>query len=684
MKILKKGSACLVCLFALASVGLAQDIKITGSTEFQQATYAAIVNSLTNPQIACIGGDPSGSDMSGATAAVITGTYEGVPETVQVNWTSSYAGLQAITTSVAMPWLSASNIPSVGSPIYAQVNAGTITGYTIISPGSAIYDSPASTPNVTLADQYQGTSAFTGSSYPTLLQDTAAVPGYIGTPLGVGVIPFFWAKGNSPSVGDYANLVNITPLQAQLLLQDGEVPLSVFTGNAADQGTDVVLVGRANTAGIRAEVEADAGFGFGQGTENQYQPVVIGGYVTGVTNVGNAGYAAGSSVAAALAAPQGGGAVDNNGKPFILVGYVDANDLGTVTSAVPGALLQYAGVGYATSPQVGLGEYSLWAYEHLYYYGLSSTQQQLANQISGNLTGLIGAGGTFGANGINLSSMSYERVAEGSVIMAVPAAPPPPPPPPPYYATHFTGGEFPSKTSMELGSDFLNTNNTTYVGSMNFWIRLPNVVGPYASGLFDVFEIGVNQVHVWLRDGTGPDVGKIYVEILVDGTDQSPGFLSRTSAHTQADGWLHIQASWNLQSPKQTSCLYVNDISDNNLEHTLGYHPCKYVATSPVQVSFGADPRVPGPGQYAAAFDISEFWFSETQYVDYTNPAVRALFESAGGHPGNLGSDGSAPTGSPPILYFHSPYTSFGTNSGTGGSFKFYGAGALSAAATSP
>ena len=149
-------------------------------------------------------------------------------------------------------------------------------------------------------------------------------------------------------------------------------------------------------------------------------------------------------------------------------------------------------------------------------------------------------------------------------------------------------------------------------------------------------------------------------------------------------GWLHVQASWNLKSPGQTSCLYVNDVSDNHLQSPLGYRPCRYVAVSPVQVSFGADPRVPGPGEYAAAFDISEFWFSETQYVDFTSAATRALFEAPGGHPGNLASDGSGPTGSPPILYLRNPYNSFGTNSGTGGSFTFYGTGALIPATTAP
>ena len=251
------------------------------------------------------------------------------------------------------------------------------------------------------------------------------------------------------------------------------------------------------------------------------------------------------------------------------------------------------------------------------------------------------------------------------------------------YATHFTGGAFPSTTSLGLGKDFKGTNDTTYVGSMNFWIRLPNVAGPCAKNEFAIFEIGRNLAHIWLCDGTGSDVGKIYVEIAVCGTDSSPGFVSRTSAHTQADGWLHVQASWNLKTP-QTSCLYVNDVSDNHLRFPLGHYPCAYMAASPAQVSIGSSTNVPGPGNYGATFDLSEFWFSETQYVDFSNASVRAKFEASGGHPGNLGSTGSLPTGSSPILYLRSPYSCFVTNAGTGGSFTFSGKGALTAAATKP
>src|ERR1019366_5129236 len=116
-------------------------------------TYAAIVNALTNPQIACIGGNADGTDMSSATEAVVTGTYNGQLLVIQVNWSSSYTGLQSITAGTwSMKWLSTANISSSGTPVYATVNGSSITGYTAISIGSQIYDSPASGPNVSLAD----------------------------------------------------------------------------------------------------------------------------------------------------------------------------------------------------------------------------------------------------------------------------------------------------------------------------------------------------------------------------------------------------------------------------------------------------------------------------------------------------------------------------------------------------
>jgi hypothetical protein len=60
---------------------------------------------------------------------------------------------------------------------------------------------------------------------------------------------------------------------------------------------------------------------------------------------------------------------------------------------------------------------------------------------------------------------------------------------------------------------------------------------------------------------------------------------------------------------------------------------------------------------------MCELYLNTTQYLnDPTNFA-------SGGKPISLGSNGELPTGTAPIVYLRSPYTSFNTNSGTGGNF---------------
>ena len=133
------------------------------------------------------------------------------------------------------------------------------------------------------------------------------------------------------------------------------------------------------------------------------------------------------------------------------------------------------------------------------------------------------------------------------------------------------------------------------MGSLNFWLRLPNVTPVGAEQM--VFCIGSENMRVVLTDGTGADVGKLYVQITAMGTDGSAAFSSRTSAHKQSDGWLHIQASWNTKAG--TSCLYVNDVSDNNVLANLGYRPVNYIGSTG-RASFGSASAAATPGQYGA------------------------------------------------------------------------------------
>lgn len=78
---------------------------------------------------------------------------------------------------------------------------------------------------------------------------------------------------------------------------------------------------------------------------------------------------------------------------------------------------------------------------------------------------------------------------------------------------------------------------------------------------------------------------------------------------------------------------------------------------------------------------LGEVYFTN-EFLDLDVAENRAKFIS-GGLPVDLGSDGSTPTGTQPILYFSGDLSSFPTNLGSGGSFTVEN-GPLTTCADSP
>jgi hypothetical protein len=62
------------------------------------------------------------------------------------------------------------------------------------------------------------------------------------------------------------------------------------------------------------------------------------------------------------------------------------------------------------------------------------------------------------------------------------------------------------------------------------------------------------------------------------------------------------------------------------------------------------------------------------EFLDISVEANRRKFINAAGDPVDLGSDGSTPTSTAPIVYQNGDFTNFETNQGTGGNFTVTGA----------
>lgn len=219
---------------------------------------------------------------------------------------------------------------------------------------------------------------------------------------------------------------------------------------------------------------------------------------------------------------------------------------------------------------------------------------------------------------------------------------------------------------MELGSGFTGAVDGK-VGTVSFWLKMMggdsatqgilSAEGDTIDGLF-IFRNGANQIQIQGNDSAGA----INLDLTQSATTTAVGM-----------GWTHFLASWDLAAA--TAKLYVNDVSGGGAPTTVNSN-IDYTRTS---WSFGTVFRTIVDILNA---EIADFYLNTTTFFDLTNSANRRKFISATGAPVDLGSDGSTPTGSAPLIFLHGPVTGWETNDGTGGGFPL--TGTLTAAGSNP
>ena len=346
-------------------------LRLTGSTAFRAQTHKAIINILNGGTVQAAferisSGAPSATatTLSGSDRAVFIGTISGHPElgtvTVKTSWSGSTGGIQTVSNSIAIGFMP--DVPSATA--VATVSGGSATG------GTQVLDANISEiPLAGMADTFQGSTPFTTN--PLTYQT-------------VGVIGFKWVASKGAPTG----LNNITPQLAQALWGNGTLPLALFTGSSADEGTLVYATGRDPDSGTRATAFAESGIGVFS-VVTQYKPTISSGAVTawapypqqtvnGITfPIGQGGEASGSSLINNVSATASAGVGFG-------IGYMSTND--AATAIANGAKeLTYNGVPYSLTA-VQSGQYTFWCYEHVTYRNTLSGDPKtvadlMANQI---------------------------------------------------------------------------------------------------------------------------------------------------------------------------------------------------------------------------------------------------------------------------------------------------------------
>ena len=429
--------------FAASASAQTTDITITGATAFRTATLQAIYDAYDS--VGNLGADffvchsSSGnttSNLTGSNQAVFKGTFPGITGTTYIRtaFNGSTEGLNAIAGNNNPAFLTQAAVNSATSSILGGVT----------------------TPTETIRPKF---------SFSDVYQSTSPVDNEVLNPVGssaVGIVTFCMiANEGAPS-----DLTNVTIQQARALWTNGIQPLSIFTGDPTDTSY-VFATGRNDGSGTRAAYLTEWSFGVANlvnqyiatstgatGTITKITAVPANGLGTGNfttssvanastlwgnTNVGNGGYSSSSSLRTLMGLTSANVTVYDGesqtpvieNQPIQLITWLSSAD--SLVAATAGAkILSYNGVlvtpitsvgSYLSSgfseadfKKIATGAYSPWSYQHLYYHGsLSANEQSWYNAMK---TTWIPSGLQTTSNGVRLGDVTVSRPDDGFPIVA--------------------------------------------------------------------------------------------------------------------------------------------------------------------------------------------------------------------------------------------------------------------------
>ena len=284
--------------------------------------------------------------------------------------------------------------------------------------------------------------------------------------------------------------------------------------------------------------------------------------------------------------------------------------------------------------------------------------------------------------------------APGQLIFIGGGAPAPasPPSPTPYVAkaVHFDGNTYISANSL------MAIDNGKF--SLSFWFKMQDFGPTVFPTVFVVDPVGTYLTSAILfGPGEVPNSAlEINMGNKTSGTLGFDNFTVDAPTMTLTGAWHHVLYSsitnvggvlgaykLYIDDVDATPTLFVGDgfVTQSNEVVYKGDDPTTIATVNALNFFIGGD-------SFGDNFegDFADMWFAPG--VDLFSGgldiplATRRKFISASGKPVDLGSDGSAPTGSPPAIFLSGDASEFATNKGIGGAFTV--TGTLTDASTSP
>ncbi len=399
-------------------------VYICGSTAFRKTAHRAIRNNLAAGYTYAF----TGSSIDTATQAVFKGTMGVNSVEIYTTWNGSVAGIKALAvTGAEEAGVRPMFIPSTVTTLSIPGNPGVAAGTDI------------HTADMAFSDCLQSSTPFR-AVYPLTNRNLESSFYHRQ----VAVVPFKFVS--SYSVGSFINpITNMTTRLASLLYSNGDLPVALWTGNAADQGKFIYGTGFNPDSGTRVITLSETGYG-SLGSLLQYQPAFSGTSIS--SQVPFPAVALNTSTGTALPAgwSEGNGGFSNpvaladsmryttsaiGGFYLTGLGLLDAKRATSATGAGAGPAkeLTWNGVPYSFTNVVE-GTYTFWGYEYLYTRllpnSLNSTIYSPGYSVKSNVAQILGENVSslpptpladqISAETINLSDMHVVRSGDGGDV----------------------------------------------------------------------------------------------------------------------------------------------------------------------------------------------------------------------------------------------------------------------------
>jgi hypothetical protein len=201
-------------------------------------------------------------------------------------------------------------------------------------------------------------------------------------------------------------------------------------------------------------------------------------------------------------------------------------------------------------------------------------------------------------------------------------------------------------------------------GIISFWFKLTGGNGA-DQYVLNIAQSGVTRYIAFFRDSSN------LWQVLCRDTGGTDRVLMTSSGTYTADStWHHFASSWDVATGTSANFMYIDGSSVKAGGDSAG----------DINLAYDTNVDTTGVGANntfaAASFfngDLAFLYFNEAEAIDLSNATNLQKFRTAGGAPASLGSDGSTPTGSQPILYLHGLVGAWPTNNGSGGNFTANG-----------